>query len=84
MERLGLERFFPPGEGAFGCDTESRVELIELARARAGGWPAEATVELGDTRRDAESARAAGIRAIHVDERGLAVAVDQLLAWGER
>src|SRR6185503_3474192 len=49
--RLGLERFFPEGQGAFGCESESRVELIELARRRAGGWPAEQTVELGDTRR---------------------------------
>ncbi len=80
MERLGFERFFPPGQGAFGCDAESRVELIDLARARAGGWPADATVELGDTHRDAESARAAGIHAIHVDERGLAAAAERLLA----
>ena len=30
--RLGLERSFPEGEGAFGCESESRIELIELAR----------------------------------------------------
>ena len=80
MERLGLERFFPPGQGAFGCEAESRVDLINLARARAGGWPADATVELGDTRRDAESARAAGVHAIHVDKHGLAAATERLLA----
>jgi phosphoglycolate phosphatase-like HAD superfamily hydrolase len=83
MERLGLERFFPPGQGAFGCDAESRVDLIDLARARAGGWPADATVELGDTRRDEESARAAGIRAIHVDARRFEAVADRLLDWAE-
>jgi phosphoglycolate phosphatase len=80
MERLGLARFFPPGQGAFGCDAESRVELIELARNRAGGWPADATVEIGDTARDASSAREAGVRSILVDDSGLAPVVPLLLA----
>jgi phosphoglycolate phosphatase len=66
LERLGLERFFPPGQGAFGCESESRTELIALARARAGDWPAEQTVEIGDTPRDASSAREAGIRSLLV------------------
>ncbi len=66
MERLGLAAFFPKGQGAFGCDSEDRVELIAIARERAGDRPAEHTVEIGDTRRDVESAHAAGIRAIHV------------------
>ena len=80
MERLGLARFFEPGQGAFGCDAESRVELIELARTRAGGWPADATVEIGDTARDASSAREAGVRSILVDDSGLAPVVRLLLA----
>jgi phosphoglycolate phosphatase len=80
MFRLGLERFFPEGQGAFGCESESRVELIELARRRAGGWPAEHTVELGDTRRDEETARSAGIRAVHVEAGDLMAAVERLLA----
>ena len=80
MERLGLGRFFPPGQGAFGCDAESRVALIELARARAGDWPAAATVAIGDTARDASSAREAGIRSILVGRSGLAAVVPQLLA----
>jgi phosphoglycolate phosphatase len=66
MERLGLARFFPPGQGAFGCDAEDRTMLIVLARQRAGGWPAQDTVEIGDSRRDVESARAGGIRSIAV------------------
>jgi len=64
MERLGLARFFPPGQGGFGCDGEGRRDLIERARKRAGGWPAEDTAAVGDTARDVESAHASGIRAI--------------------
>jgi len=79
MERLGLSRFFPAGQGAFGCDAEERVELIDLARTRAGDWPADATVEIGDTARDESSAREAGIRAVSVAA-GLAAVVPQLLA----
>jgi phosphoglycolate phosphatase len=79
LERLGLARFFPSGGGAFGCESESRTELIALARARAGDWPPEATVEVGDTELDASSAREAGIRSVLVG-RGttLADAVAQL------
>jgi phosphoglycolate phosphatase len=81
MKRLGLDGFFEPGQGAFGCDAEARTELIELARARAGGWPADTTVAVGDTERDTRSAAAAGIRSIRVGAAGLAGAVAQLLAY---
>ena len=80
MERLGLAGYFPPGQGAFGCEGESREELIALARARARDWPAGATVEIGDTKRDATTARAAGIRSIQVEPGGLAQAVSRLPA----
>jgi phosphoglycolate phosphatase len=66
LERLGLAHFFPAGQGAFGCESESRAELIALARARAGGWPAQRTVEVGDTAVDVSSAREAGIRSVRV------------------
>ena len=66
LERLGLARFFPAGQGAFGCESESRGELIALARARAGDWPADRTVEVGDTAVDVSSAREAGIRSLRV------------------
>jgi phosphoglycolate phosphatase-like HAD superfamily hydrolase len=79
MATLGLGRFFPPDQGAFGCESESRTELIEYARARAGAWPADATVEIGDTERDETSAAAAGIRSIRVGETGLTAAVARLL-----
>lgn len=80
MGRLGLAAFFPVGQGAFGCDGEAREELIALARARAGDWPADATVEIGDTQRDASTACAAGIRSIRVGGTGLADAVSRLTA----
>jgi phosphoglycolate phosphatase len=80
MARLGLERFFPAGQGAFGCDAEARTELIRIARARADDWPVDATVEIGDTPRDASSSAAAGIRSVLVADGGLAGAVSRLLA----
>jgi phosphoglycolate phosphatase-like HAD superfamily hydrolase len=69
MERLGLARFFPEAQGAFGCEGERRAELLALARRRAGGseaWPANRTIEVGDTCRDVESAHAAGIRSVAI------------------
>jgi phosphoglycolate phosphatase len=60
MERLGLGAFFPRGQGAFGCEREQRVELFALARERAGDWPAERTVAVGDTPMDVSSAHEAG------------------------
>jgi phosphoglycolate phosphatase-like HAD superfamily hydrolase len=60
MERLGLAVFFPPGQGAFGCERERRIELFALARERAGNWPAERTVAVGDTPLDVSSAHEAG------------------------
>jgi phosphoglycolate phosphatase-like HAD superfamily hydrolase len=66
MERLGLARFFPEGQGAFGCESDDRTELIRLALARAGVSPGDA-VEIGDTPLDEETAHAAGIGSIRVD-----------------
>ncbi len=60
MLRIGLAEFFPPGQGAFGCDAEERAELIDIARRRAGDWPRERTVAVGDTAADVAGARAAG------------------------
>jgi phosphoglycolate phosphatase-like HAD superfamily hydrolase len=95
MERLGLAHFFSTGDGAFGCDAESRAELFDLARARASGWSAGATVAVGDTAREVGSAHERGIRSIAVrhgqddesfDEADavcadLGEAASQLLAW---
>ena len=87
MLHLGLDRFFPSGQGAFGCDAEDRAALIDLARERARGWPAERTVEIGDTQRDYETARAAGVRSIVVPSArtsDLAQAASTILAWNGR
>jgi phosphoglycolate phosphatase len=66
MERLGLAPYFPPGQGAFGCEREQRSELFALARQRAGEWPAERTVAVGDTPIDIASAHEAGCRCVAV------------------
>jgi len=66
LERLGLAGFFPRGKGAFGCEAEERTALLELARRRSGDWPAETVAEIGDTREDVASAKAAGFRSIAV------------------
>jgi phosphoglycolate phosphatase len=66
MERLGLGQYFPPGQGAFGCEREQRSELFALARERAGGWPVERTVAVGDTPIDISSAHDAACRCVAV------------------
>jgi phosphoglycolate phosphatase-like HAD superfamily hydrolase len=66
MERLGLASYFPPGQGAFGCEREQRSELFALARGRAGDWPAVRTVAVGDTPIDISSAHDAGCRCVAV------------------
>ena len=45
---------------------ESRVDLFDLARERAGNWPRERTVAVGDTPLDVSSAHAAGCLCIGV------------------
>jgi phosphoglycolate phosphatase len=66
MERLGLGGIFTEGEGAFGCEHEHRVDLIALARARAGNQPAVETWTVGDTPTDISSAHAAGVHCVGV------------------
>jgi phosphoglycolate phosphatase len=69
MRRLGLAQFFPEGQGAFGCESANRIELIGLALARAGAHPQDAVL-IGNTPIEEETARAAGLRAIRADELG--------------
>ena len=64
IELIGLGDLFPRGQGAFGCDAEDRAALIDIARHRAGDWPREETVAVGDTPADITGARAAGIHVI--------------------
>jgi phosphoglycolate phosphatase len=62
LARAGLGGYFPAGQGGFGSDHASRAELPAIARDRAGDWPRERTVVIGDTPRDIACARADGVR----------------------
>ena len=66
LASAGIGHWFAPGQGGFGSDAEERGELPAVARARAGGWPRERTVVIGDTPRDIACARADGLRVIAV------------------
>ncbi len=66
LERAGIGRWFEPGQGGFGSDHLSRAELPPIARRRAGGWPRERTVVIGDTPRDIACARADDVRVVAV------------------
>ena len=66
LARAGIGDHFEPGQGGFGSDAEDRASLPPLARARAGDWPRERTVVIGDTPRDVACARADGIRVVAV------------------
>ena len=66
LARAGIGGWFPEGQGAFGSDAEDRELLPPIARARAGDWPRERTVVIGDTPRDIACARADGLRVIAV------------------
>jgi phosphoglycolate phosphatase len=62
LARAGLSDYFEPGQGGFGSDHASRARLPAIARARAGDWPRERTVVIGDTPRDIACARADDVR----------------------
>jgi len=66
LARAGIGDWFPEGQGAFGSDAEDRERLPPIARARAGDWPRERTVVIGDTPRDIACARADGLRVVAV------------------
>jgi phosphoglycolate phosphatase len=64
LAAAGLGRWFAAGQGAFGSDAEDRRELVPVARRRAGGWPRERTVVIGDAPGDVACALAAGATAV--------------------
>jgi phosphoglycolate phosphatase-like HAD superfamily hydrolase len=66
LARAGIGDWFAEGQGGFGSDAEERERLPPIARGRAGGWPRERTVVIGDTPRDIACARADGLRVIAV------------------
>lgn len=76
LAAAGLGDWFRRGEGAFGSDAEDRRELVPIARARAGGWPANRTVVIGDAPGDVACALAGGAIAVallgHFDAAALA------------
>ena len=66
LARAGIGAYFEPGQGGFGSDAEEREALPPIARERAGDWPRERTVVVGDTPRDIACARADGLRVVAV------------------
>jgi len=66
LGRAGIGDYFEAGQGGFGSDHASRAELPAIARARAGDWPRERTVVIGDTPRDIACARADDLRVVAV------------------
>ena len=62
LASAGIGGYFEAGQGGFGSDHLDREELPPIARARAGDWPRERTVVIGDTPRDIACARADGVR----------------------
>jgi phosphoglycolate phosphatase len=71
LRRAGIGRWFEPGQGGFGSDSEDRLALPPIARRRAGDrpgypFPRERTVVVGDTPRDIACAHADGLRCIAV------------------
>ena len=70
LDRAGLARYFPAGQGGFGSDSEDRSELPAIARRRAGDgerpYPRARTVVVGDTPNDIACARADGVRCVAV------------------
>lgn len=70
LKRAGIGAHFPPGQGAFGSDSEDRAALPGLARRRAGSGSVPhrraRTLVIGDTPRDIACARADDLRCVAV------------------
>lgn len=64
LAAAGLGDWFARGQGAFGSDAEDRRALVPIARERAGGWPCERTVVIGDAPGDVACALADGATCI--------------------
>ena len=82
LKRAGIGHHFPPGQGAFGSDSEDRAALPHIARKRAGHdgieHPRPRTIVIGDTPRDIACARADEVRVFAVATG--AAAADELTA----
>jgi phosphoglycolate phosphatase len=90
LAAAGLGSWFERGQGAFGSDAEDRRELVPVARDRAGGWPRERTVVIGDAPGDVACALADGAVAVALighfgrdDLAGAHVFIEQLAELGQ-
>lgn len=90
LDAAGLGGWFERGQGAFGSDAEDRRELVPIARERAGDWPRERTVVIGDAPGDVACALADGVTSVallgHFDSEALAGAhavIGELADLGE-
>jgi phosphoglycolate phosphatase len=63
MQRLGVARFLPEEQGAYGSEVEERSDLVNLALQRAGVAAGDA-IHVGDTSRDVCCSREIGGHAI--------------------
>lgn len=82
---LGLTEHLDLDAGAYGTESETRADLVPVARRNAaerygGDYAGLATILVGDTPLDVEAALAAGARAVGVATGGFTVA--DLLAAG--
>jgi phosphoglycolate phosphatase-like HAD superfamily hydrolase len=66
LAAAGLGERFEGCPGGFGSDAEARAELVPIARRRAGDWPRERALVIGDAPGDVACARADGVRCIAV------------------
>jgi phosphoglycolate phosphatase-like HAD superfamily hydrolase len=70
LDRAGIGKHFPAGQGAFGSDAEDRSELPAIARRRAAhegrSYPRKHTVVIGDTPLDIACARADEVLSVAV------------------
>ena len=68
LEEIGMDDFF--GFGGFGNESEIRGEIVNLAinRAKHGGWNGrkDNTYVVGDTTKDIESGKYAGVKTIGI------------------
>ncbi|MBP2336076.1 phosphoglycolate phosphatase-like HAD superfamily hydrolase [Saccharothrix coeruleofusca] len=78
LEAFGLDRYVDLNSSAYGDDHNVRAELVRIAQRRAaertgGSFDGADTVLIGDTPRDVEAARTAGVRVIAVASGGSGV-----------
>ncbi|MDP9151329.1 MAG: HAD hydrolase-like protein, partial [Myxococcota bacterium] len=66
LASAGLATAFDPAKGAYGCDAESRAEIVLLAATRCASGDEVEVVVVGDTEHDVTAGRAVGARVVGV------------------